>query len=103
MRSPPLRTRGSRVSPKYYPERKPRQRSWPARDRAAQKQFREAVLKQAGTPSRCQYGMFPGGTRCTITGDENLVAHHCEPGNPDPATGLALCRPHHRELDVHAR
>ena len=88
---------------RYYPERKPRQRSWPARNRSEQARFRRAVLARAG--DRCEYreNVLDPESRCTVTGAPDLVAHHCEPGNADPATGMALCRPHHRALDSYAR
>lgn len=67
------------------------------RDRGNQRKFRDAVLKQAG--HRCQF--VQGGVRCAVL--RPLFAHHTEPGNDDPATGVALCREHHRQLDRNAR
>ena len=87
---------------RHYPPKKPRQRSWPARNRAAQAKFRAAVLDAAGSPPQCAF-IGDYGIRCNVTGATNLVAHHCEPGNPDPATGLALCNKHHRAIDRWAR
>lgn len=64
------------------------------RNRSEQRQFRIAVLERARF--QCEY---PG---CDTTDAANLVAHHDEPGNNDPATGRALCRPHHRVVDRYA-
>lgn len=67
------------------------------RDRGTQARFRRAVLTAAG--GQCQ--AVENGRRCPQTTD--LHAHHTESGNDDPATGVALCRPHHRAIDRHAR
>lgn len=67
------------------------------RDRATQARFRRQVLAAAG--DRCQY--VQDGVRCAAT--HELQAHHTEPGNDDPVTGVALCRLHHRAVDCHAR
>jgi predicted restriction endonuclease len=74
-------------------------RHWtPTRDRAAQRRFRTRVLANAG--HQCQY-IDPTWGRCAATTD--LHAHHTQPNNQDPNTGLALCRTHHRLIDKHAR
>lgn len=65
----------------------------PQRDRTTQRRFRTTVLRNAN--HQCQY-ITTDGTRCPIT--HNLQAHHTT-----PTTGIALCRPHHRALDPHAR
>jgi predicted restriction endonuclease len=69
----------------------------PNRDRYAQDKFRRAVMEAAG--HRCQY--VDNARRCRIT--DPLQAHHLEPGNDDPSTGVALCIKHHRQVDSHAR
>ena len=72
--------------------------SWsPGRNRVEQARFRREVLKRAG--DQCQ--ALVDGERCTVT--EPLFAHHLEPGNDDPAMGVALCRGHHRAVDPKAR
>lgn len=72
--------------------------SWNGRrDRAAQARFRRQVLN--GASWRCQYVEY--GLRCAATTD--LQAHHTQAGNDDPATGIALCRLHHRTVDPYAR
>jgi hypothetical protein len=92
-----------------YPPRAPQNPAghWTARrDRATQARFRTAVLARAG--GRCQYvepldhGLDPVfHLRCSATTD--LQAHHSVPGDDDPATGIALCRTHHRAVDPYAR
>lgn len=67
------------------------------RDVGTQYHFRKAVLAKDG--NRCAYSI--NGFRCPNT--TNLQAHHTEPGNNDPATGLTLCRAHHRLVDKKAR
>jgi predicted restriction endonuclease len=67
------------------------------RDRAAQARFRKRVLFNAG--HRCQF--VEDGMRCSETAE--LQAHHTEPGNDLPETGVALCRAHHKVLDRYAR
>jgi predicted restriction endonuclease len=67
------------------------------RDRATQAKFRREVIALYGE----QCGAIHNGTRCTAT--EDLQAHHTQPGNNDPATGVLLCRMHHRIVDKHAR
>jgi predicted restriction endonuclease len=64
-----------------------------------QARFRKQVLEAAG--HQCQAEV--NGLRCFITGDEYLCAHHTVPGSWDVADGVALCRRHHRAVDVHAR
>jgi predicted restriction endonuclease len=84
-----------------YPPRAPQNPSgaWSAnRDRATQARFRTAVLANAG--HQCQYTDGHYG-RCPAT--TTLQAHHTMPGNNDPATGVALCRTHHRVIDPKAR
>ncbi len=74
--------------------------SWNAtRNRVAQHRFRIAVLQRAG--HQCQAVDRATGQRCYQTAQ--LQAHHLKPGDHDPATGLALCRAHHRATDPHAR
>lgn len=70
-------------------------------ERGTQARFRAAVLANAG--HRCQHVESRGEElwRCPVT--TGLQAHHTEPGNDDPSTGLALCRDHHRKVDPHAR
>lgn len=67
------------------------------RDRATQARFRRQVGKLYGW--RC--GAIENGVHCSETQD--LQAHHTQPGNDDPETGVLLCRRHHRAVDVHAR
>jgi predicted restriction endonuclease len=67
------------------------------RDRSAQAKFRREVIALYGM--RC--GAIHNGVRCTATTD--LQAHHTQPGNNDPTTGVMLCREHHRIVDKHAR
>lgn len=77
----------------------PRTGTWGARDTAAHNVFAKAVKQRAG--GRCE--------RCGAIGvpfthnSTGLVAHHTQPGNNDPSTGLGLCPRCHRELDPHAR
>jgi hypothetical protein len=83
-------------SVRRYPPIAPRSAAghWsPNRDRAAQARFRRYVLANAGYC--CQYQGC-----AVITG---LQAHHTQAGNDDPQTGLALCRAHHRLVDLYAR
>lgn len=92
------------VGLRHYPPRAERSAAghWsPGRDRATQHRFREAVLRLAG--QRCQYVYLEGGYEYRCTETSGLQAHHRDPGNNDPNTGLALCRPHHKALDPHAR
>lgn len=70
-----------------------------ARSRSAQAKFRRVVLARAGV--RCQG--VDAGERCAVIGPHNLHAHHTEPGNNDPATGLALCERHDLMIDPRAR
>lgn len=65
--------------------------------REAQRQFAKAVAIVAG--HRCQ--AIEDGARCIET--EGLQAHHTQPRNDDPDTGLLLCREHHRQVDRFAR
>lgn len=95
-----------KVCPRCQPSERPKNASWsPGRNRAAQQRFRDAVLKAFGY----QCGVVIDGARCDVTGAGNLEAHHLEPGNDDPSTGMAACksqppgRGHHKLLDVHAR
>lgn len=69
------------------------------RDRSEQRRFRNAVLEHAGY--RCQHQT--DGHRCNVINVSDLQAHHTIPGNNHPATGLALCREHHRAADPRAR
>jgi 5-methylcytosine-specific restriction endonuclease McrA len=77
-------------------------RGWSARHRGQQKAFRKAVLTRDGWA--CTF-VFPSGLRCGVT--EDLIAHHKIPlgkgGGFEPDNGVTLCRPHHREVDSHAR
>ncbi len=78
---------------------------WSAgRDRATQAKFRAAVLARAGY--RCEH-VTPAGTRCTVTGASNLIAHHraglAAGGTSTAANGAALCGFHHRAVDARAR
>lgn len=85
---------------RHFPPLQPRNPSgaWSAnRDRTEQARFRRAVLTNAG--HQCQH--VEHGHRCPTTNP--LQAHHTHPGNNDPATGLALCHAHHKQLDPHAR
>ena len=71
--------------------------SWNGRrDRGAQARFRQQVRAAAG--HQCQ--AIEDGARCRETEGQ---AHHTEAGNDDPATGVFLCRRHHRLVDPHAR
>jgi len=67
------------------------------RDREAQRRFSRAVRARAG--GRCE--AREDGLRCTAT--EGLQAHHTDPGNDDPRTGVLLCNRHHRAVDENAR
>jgi hypothetical protein len=81
---------------RHFPPRAPQNPAghWSAnRNRAAQARFRRHVLANAG--HCCQY------QGCAVTTE--LQAHHTQPGNHDPETGLALCRAHHKLIDPHAR
>jgi hypothetical protein len=85
---------------RHYPPRSPRSTHghWTTtRDRATQATFRAALIKRAGM--RCEWADTNG--RCPRT--TGLQAHHTQPGNNDPATGLLLCQAHHKTLDPHAR
>jgi hypothetical protein len=67
---------------------------WPARANnqwGHNQAFRAAVLAKDGY--RCTH-QGPHG-RCTEERIEKLQAHHTQPGNEDPSTGLTLCRVHH--------
>jgi predicted restriction endonuclease len=79
--------------PRHY-----RKRDTPGRTTRAQMAFRQAVLARAG--HRCQWHDSNG--RCTET--TKLAAHHLEPFRDtqsyDPADGICLCLPHHREADA---
>jgi predicted restriction endonuclease len=59
--------------------------------------FRAALVKRAG--NRCEWVDSNG--RCVKA--LGLQAHHTQPGNDDPTTGLLLCTIHHKALDPHAR
>jgi len=87
---------GSTYCQMHDPERQ-RRRITPGRTTRQQAQFRKAVLSTAG--HRCQWIDEDTGRRCTVTGDENLTAHHITPlredGNYDAEQGVALCRAHH--------
>lgn len=63
-----------------------------------QANFRAQLIDRAG--NRCEAWERDTG-RCSATTD--LQAHHTEPGNDDPWTGLLLCRAHHKLIDMHAR
>jgi hypothetical protein len=85
---------------RHYPPLKPRNPSghWTThRDRATQARFRAALIQRAGL--RCEWTDHSG--RCGTT--LGLQAHHTQPGNNDPATGLLLCTTHHKAVDPHAR
>jgi hypothetical protein len=73
-------------------------------------------LVAAESPDDLIQAMYPGAKpyRCTLVVDgvrceatEQLVAHHRVPlhkgGSFDPAGGVTLCEPHHREVDSYAR
>ncbi len=76
-----------------------RKRTTPGRTTRAQTTFRRAVLAASGY--RCQY--VEHGIRCQVTGAQNLTAHHLKRLRDvlsyDPADGVALCLPHHREAE----
>jgi predicted restriction endonuclease len=85
---------------RFYPPRAPRNPSghWSSnRSRIAQAHFRAALVKRAG--NRCEWVDSNG--RCVKA--LGLQAHHTQPGNDDPTTGLLLCTIHHKALDPHAR
>lgn len=92
-----------------HAHRRPKARngtSWNGqRDRVAQARFRRAVL--ALYDGRC--AAIVDGIRCDVSDPAALEAHHLQPGNDDPATGVLLCkapplgRGHHKEVDPHAR
>lgn len=67
------------------------------RDRSTQRRFAQVVMSMAG--HRCQ--AVVSGERCPVS--TGMQAHHTQPGNNDPATGVALCRAHHRFVDRSAR
>ena len=72
------------------------------RDQASHKRFARAVLKRAG--HQCQWVDPRTGVRCLVV--RPLQAHHLEPGNDDPAKGVALCagpNGHHQLVDSQAR
>jgi 5-methylcytosine-specific restriction enzyme A len=54
---------------------------------------------------RCQ--AIENGTRCDVTDPALLEAHHLKPvrdgGTNDPSNGVALCRRHHRAVELTAR
>lgn len=64
------------------------------RSRSEQKRFRQETL--AGAGNQCEY--VEDGLRCSVTGANNLTAHH-----DTPTKGRALCCKHHRVVDPHAR
>jgi hypothetical protein len=85
---------------RHYPPRTPPNPSgaWsPNRNRTTQARFRAILIKRAG--NRCEWVDSDG--RCVTT--RPLQAHHTQPGNDDPSTGLLLCTTHHKALDSHAR
>lgn len=97
-------SRGETFRVRNYPPRAPQNPGghWsPTRNRAAQARFARHVLNNAG--HQCQHVEWVTGTvfRCAVT--TGLQAHHTQAGNNDPATGLALCRAHHRAIDQYAR
>lgn len=67
------------------------------RDRAAQARFRRALIRLYGM--RC--AALVDGVRCPVT--TGLQAHHTQPDNDDPRTGVLLCGPHHAAVDSKAR
>jgi hypothetical protein len=74
-----------------------RRRVTPGRTTKQQTAFRQAVL--AAASYQCQW--VQDGVRCEQT--ERLTAHHLEAFRDqptyDPAMGIALCGPHHREAE----
>lgn len=84
-------TQGTRC-PAHY-----RRRVTPGRTTRPQMAFRAAVLAAAG--HRCQW--VEGGRRCEVT--TGLTAHHVQRfvdvPSYNPADGVALCLPHHREAE----
>lgn len=86
---------------RHYPPRAPRSPAghWSTtRDRATQAGFRAALTKRAH--DRCEW-VTTDGIRCPTT--TRLQAHHTQPGNDDPTTGLLLCTAHHKLVDPYAR
>lgn len=69
------------------------------RDRAAQARFRREV----GNLFAWQCAAIVDGARCDVREPAQLQAHHTQPGNDDPETGVLLCKEHHRAVDPHAR
>ena len=86
---------------RHYPPRAPRSPAghWSAnRDRAAQARFRQALIDRAN--NQCEW-VTTDGLRCPAT--TRLQAHHTQPGNDNPTTGMLLCTAHHKLVDRHAR
>ena len=89
----------------YCPEHDPREQRNRSRRRVTpgrtkqQEAFRAAVLARAGY--QCQW--VENGVRCAVVGAERLTAHHLrklrEMPTYDPARGMCLCQPHHREAE----
>lgn len=93
-----VRDQGETYCPQH--KRDPQAHWSKGRDRGAQKRFRAAVVELFGG----QCGAMDGSTRCPVTlADESMQAHHKQPGNDDPRTGVLLCRLHHKQVDSHAR
>lgn len=83
---------------RHFPPRVVGDTGWNGRrNRAMQARFRKQVFANAG--GRCQF--VQDRVRCSAT--HELQAHHTQPGNDDPATGVLLCRHHHRAVDPYAR
>ena len=81
-----------------------RLRKTPGRSSRAQQGFRNRVIANAGY--RCQH-VNVYGVRCSVTGAENLTAHHLIPfqntGSMDPRGGVALCGAHHALAEARLR
>lgn len=75
------------LQPCAWHRRDPNAHRSPWRNRWQQEQFRRAVLDRAG--HACQ--------RCGTS--RRLEAHHTQPGNDDPRTGVALCVSCHQAVD----
>jgi predicted restriction endonuclease len=99
-------TSTGRHCPRHQPPLIPDATSWnQQRSKRNQYAFRLAVLYRDQYRCRCR-GQRDGCDRphadpCGAVRD--LHAHHTQPGNDDPSTGLTLCRACHRAVDSKAR
>ena len=88
---------------RYPPPKQGPHTGWsPGRDRAAQAQFRKALIRRAG--NQCEYvGWIEWlATEGRCPRRTNLHAHHDRAGYTADC-GRLLCRDHHKAEDRHAR